>query len=659
MVNGMFAVPRTRSQRGLATLDILLGLTIFALVIVTGVQNFTTFRDRAFVTQASSDVKQLAGGIEAVHVKDDAYPATVAANASSLPGVNLTRGSKIGGYGVTGANFRACILSGPSTSRPKAYAIYDSARGSVIEAGRGSTHASCDGSGIDATPTGPTDPNVPTNVTATVVPGETRATITWQAVTGASDYAVHLDGASTPAWTGPDLTTVLTGLDPGNHSVTVTATVDGTTSEQSAPATFIIVGDNDFLANAHPVDITGPDQTWTSVDYNAATANSAPETGEPAVSGRHGRWWVLRAPFAGTYVVRAVPTTSGTLMEYPQIDAWKTTTTTPSSLSTTPDGSTTRNTNNQVLPVSAAAGETVKIRVTGSLYRDPASYRLQVASSPRNDNLASADPITSLDPDTPWTSADKNNSYAGMEAGEPALSGRHGLWWTFTAPRSSTYTLRVVAPTSGTLMEYPQIDVWKTADTAPGALAAAADFATARNTNNQVLQVPGIQGDTYKVRVTGSPYRDPGALRLEVTAGPLNDNLASAESVTDLSPNAVWTSAATDNRYAGMENAEPALSGRNTMWWTFTAPRAGTYQVRVVGPTDATTPFSYPQLDAWKTNVPSAVGLSATPDAATTRNTNNQVLSLTAAAGDTFKVRLSSSLYRDPGAFRIRVNSPS
>ncbi|WP_422758762.1 hypothetical protein [Paenarthrobacter sp. C1] len=66
------------------------------------------------------------------------------------------------------------------------------------------------------------------------MPGETKATVTWDAVPGAAGYAIYLDGSSSPEWTGTGLTADLTSLAVGPHSVTVTARA-GETSPRSHP----------------------------------------------------------------------------------------------------------------------------------------------------------------------------------------------------------------------------------------------------------------------------------------------------------------------------------------------------------------------------------------------------------------------------------------
>jgi type II secretory pathway pseudopilin PulG len=126
LLNGRHAVP---SQRGLAMLDVLLGMAIFALIVVIGVQNFRTLRDRAYTTQLSSDVKQARNAIAGEMTKEGITPnsasiftatpaaSTTQANLSTL-GVRLTTGNSVtAAPTVVGENYTLCIGrtgSGPS-----------------------------------------------------------------------------------------------------------------------------------------------------------------------------------------------------------------------------------------------------------------------------------------------------------------------------------------------------------------------------------------------------------------------------------------------------------------------------------------------------------------------------------------------------------------
>jgi type II secretory pathway pseudopilin PulG len=137
---------RKTDEKGLALLDVLLGMAIFALIVVIGVQNFSTLRNRAYTTQVSSDAKQAATAIQAWMTApgNTGAPANTAALVSTtggpLEGVNLTSGNNIptatttgyvrGGTTAGPDNFKVCVQRG--TTGPSA--VYDSSTSTVTTA---------------------------------------------------------------------------------------------------------------------------------------------------------------------------------------------------------------------------------------------------------------------------------------------------------------------------------------------------------------------------------------------------------------------------------------------------------------------------------------------------------------------------------------------
>jgi type II secretory pathway pseudopilin PulG len=149
---------RKTGEQGLALLDVLLGMAIFALIVVIGVQNFSTLRNRAYTTQVSSDVKQVATAVQAAMTAPNATidsldrqsaagPPVVTGDADtvfstgdldatglSALGVNLTAGNAVGNAAKVGTDqFTVCVqrgASGPS-------AVYTSANSQVVTAAGG------------------------------------------------------------------------------------------------------------------------------------------------------------------------------------------------------------------------------------------------------------------------------------------------------------------------------------------------------------------------------------------------------------------------------------------------------------------------------------------------------------------------------------------
>lgn len=130
--------PRLR-QAGLALLDVLLGMAIFALIAVIAVQAMGQFRERAYVTQVTSDAKQAGTAIEAGRTEPgvNAYPAAVSPSGAEIDGLNLTEGVQVGAYRVDpvgdGSDAFEICMEKPGNG---AHAVYDSGEGAVLAAGR-------------------------------------------------------------------------------------------------------------------------------------------------------------------------------------------------------------------------------------------------------------------------------------------------------------------------------------------------------------------------------------------------------------------------------------------------------------------------------------------------------------------------------------------
>lgn len=133
-----------RDERGLALLDVLLGMAIFALIVVIGVQNFSTLRNRAYTTQISSDLNQARNAIAGEMTKEGITPnsasifgaapaaASAATNLNTL-GVRFTTGLSVtAAPTVVGENYTLCVgrTGGPSiryTSSSNGFAKFNTA----------------------------------------------------------------------------------------------------------------------------------------------------------------------------------------------------------------------------------------------------------------------------------------------------------------------------------------------------------------------------------------------------------------------------------------------------------------------------------------------------------------------------------------------------
>lgn len=65
---------RRADQRGTGLLDVLLGMTIFALLIVIGGQNYSTYRDRATRSNLEANIAQVAAAIDQYQTDNGKVP---------------------------------------------------------------------------------------------------------------------------------------------------------------------------------------------------------------------------------------------------------------------------------------------------------------------------------------------------------------------------------------------------------------------------------------------------------------------------------------------------------------------------------------------------------------------------------------------------------
>lgn len=133
-----------KNEKGLALLDVLIGVAIFALVAVIAVAALSQYRARAYESGAVSDARQIGIAMETAYTEAATYPPAAdvevtAAQANSgsgfyaAEGVKLTRGNAVTGYGLnaTGTTFTLCVEHDTG-----AWARYDSAQGGVTAKGR-------------------------------------------------------------------------------------------------------------------------------------------------------------------------------------------------------------------------------------------------------------------------------------------------------------------------------------------------------------------------------------------------------------------------------------------------------------------------------------------------------------------------------------------
>lgn len=676
--------PSRRADRGFTMVEILAVVIVLGILSAIAVPQYLTHRSKARIAAAVSDARSTGEIVEEAWAKDRRYPD----NPSEVAGWRLSENNEIARYEVdntgTNAGFALCVVYKEGAT-VKAFAVYDSRQGGIVGKGSGGGGTLCTPN--QSTPPAPADSTggstgggstggggdggsgggggggssslaAPADLTANTVDGIAKATLTWQAVNGADGYAVYLDGSTTAAWTGTATNTELTGLTKGLHEVTVKATKGSDESDPSQPATFTIYGDNDFLANAHPVRAADCGPTWRSQDYN--NAGKTAETGEPTDS-ILGMWWTMTPQKNATVEIKVVAASDSTgPYAYPSVYVWDSTTSDVTALGTPVASKTGSGGAVGTVSMVMTAGKTYKIRLSSMSTGWNSKFRLQVTPGPCNDNYADAAAITPVALDTtPWFSADTDTTYAGAEAGEPVNSTR-SMWWTMDVPRTAGYEIRVVATSDNVApYAYHTLTVWDSATTDVSALGTPVAQQSGSGGNPNVVWFSAAKGRTIKFRLSTPSGGGQGRFRLRVTPGPANDGLADAQAVTISGPGQTWTSPNVDNTYAHYEPGETDTPD-GSMWWTYTATTTGPVTVEVIRPTDGTAFPTYPFLRAWRTTTTDVTALGAFYAGNTSSGGLNPIFTMATTAGETYKIRVSVSNSRSTSYradYRLKVTS--
>lgn len=683
---------RMRRVAGFTMIEVLVVALVLGALSAIAVPEYLTHRAKARVAAVGADARNVGAMIEDAWAKDRVYPDTLASNAGNVLGARLSPKNKVARYArdADGQGFELCIIytTDPSATvvpaTAQAYAIYDSNDGGMITKKAGpppggvcaanSTAAvtpittdtgSGGGGGGGAGGTGDTSgggasAGAPQNVAAAADPGQTAATVTWDAPAGGADsYEVFLDGAATPAWTGTTLTGNLTGLTLGAHEVRVGAVKAGEATAKSEPVAFIIYGDNDLIVNAHPIP-DKPDAEWYSRDYSTSGTTAA-EAGETDPNNLYSRWWTVTAPRDTNYYfeVAAPVVNSGSgfgQWYYPELYVWKTAaTSTAGGLgATVVDSSATGG--GAAVRFVAKAGETFKVRVStqsGGTNHGNRPYRLLVGTGPTNDFAAAAATIPSaVAALAPWRSPDVRTKYASIEDGESG--GSKTVWWNFSPSVNGTYWFNIVGQESGGApYEHHTYDIWQTPTATPIASlggASASQGGSYRSASG--ITLVALAGQTYKIRVSGNTDTP---MRLQVTRGPANDFLADAAPVPALTVGVPWLSEDLDNTRAGAEAGEPGKPSHG-MWWTYTATNGGTLKVEILAPTDAATAYGWRYTAAYRTTSTDVATLAAaTKWEDGYMNDYAPILNIPLTAGQTYKIRAASYDVSMYGRYRLKL----
>ena len=190
------------------------------------------------------------------------------------------------------------------------------------------------------------------------------------------------------------------------------------------------------------------------------------------------------------------------------------------------------------------------------------------------------------------TVATGSNTGASKEIGEPAHAGNLGgksVWWTWTAPADGTVTLSTQGSVSGRSTAMDTLLAVYTGTKVSALTSIASNDNVSGNAGlHSALSFYATQGVTYQIAVDG--FRDPedgaaeGTIALKLSLSRANDRFSARFPITV--PSILVTGVS--NAQATKETGEPQHAGNaggKSVWWTWTAPAAGTVKLSTASST--------------------------------------------------------------------------
>ena len=242
-------------------------------------------------------------------------------------------------------------------------------------------------------------------------------------------------------------------------------------------------------------------------------------------------------------------------------------------------------------------------------------------------------------------------------AAEPTDSGSKTLWWTYR----STANGRLTITTTGSDSFSKSLAVYLGTNFASLRLVAKESEVCCNNPAVSIASLPVTADTDYQVSIgTVAANSSGGAvviafslntqadisnLFLPVPAAAANDNFANRVTLTGGTVSAIGY-----NTGATREPLEPTSpnSQQRTIWWTWTAPAAGTALIDLTG-SDAGTKT----ISVWRGAV-----LSKLSPIATSSATARPTLSFTATAGESYQIAVGSPDARNAGNTVLTIAAP-
>ncbi|MDA0811580.1 MAG: hypothetical protein O3C21_04185 [Verrucomicrobia bacterium] len=204
----------------------------------------------------------------------------------------------------------------------------------------------------------------------------------------------------------------------------------------------------------------------------------------------------------------------------------------------------------------------------------PPTLRIEWVPAAANDRWQDAIDLGTGDDFEAWsTTMDASREANEPDSVHPDSSRTRTVWWTWTAPKASRYMVSTSISHWDWNSEGPDIEIFRSEDGGRALVPAVVGYLFK---NRLFLRSSEVAGERFWIRASWD-WQMPISLFIGRAEFPSNDFFADA---IDLG--AVASARAEANGFASIEPAEQAL-GTGSVWWRWTAPSDGTYDLRVLG----------------------------------------------------------------------------
>jgi len=228
------------------------------------------------------------------------------------------------------------------------------------------------------------------------------------------------------------------------------------------------------------------------------------------------------------------------------------------------------------LEVDSATRYYIAVDSPGGAGAQSFTLNLTLERVPGNDDFANA-LVLGSGPST----RSGSNRHATKQPGEPDHAGKPGgasVWYSWTPTSSGTFGISVCAS------DFDPVLAVYTGSTLAGLSSVAGNDNAAGgecSSHDSEVRIAAVAGTTYRIAVDGAGGGS-GFFALALTGTPANDDLAAATSLSGSLP----TTAFGSNRLGSKQAGEPNHAGDPggaSVWYSWTAPSAGTVRVSVCG----------------------------------------------------------------------------